>query len=90
MPKKNNSSRIKSHDYQAWDKYNAEEEAAKVDTKSKDKATGSTKTKVSAQLSDKGDVLFNFLFSHHVDLCLSDSHLRIEHACSSERKIVCE
>ena len=62
MPKKDQPSHIKSHDYRAWDKYNAEEEAGKVDTESKGRAKASTKTRVSAQLSDKGDILFNSLF----------------------------
>ena len=53
VPKKDDPPKIRSHDYQAWDKYRAEEEAAKVDAEPK-ASTKVSKSKVSAQLSDKG------------------------------------
>lgn len=53
VPKKDDPPKIRSHDYQAWDKYRAEEEAAKVDAEPK-ASTKVSKSKVSAQLSEKG------------------------------------
>jgi len=86
VTKKDDPPKIRSHDYQAWDKYRAEEEAAKVDAESK-ASTKVSKSKVSAQLSDKGTpsslpppffcllISSPFLSFHLLFSFLSPSHL---------------